>query len=295
MKLGGYIKKYDKRNNELITDNNLGVTKEKTFISSVANTIGTDLSKYKLLSNNVFACNPMHVGRDKALPIGLYRNNDPAIVSPAYYTFTVKDENELLPEYLMLWFKHKQTDHIIWFHTDGSVRGGISWEDLCNLDINIPDITNQKNIVDNYNNLVKKVENLKEENSILENVISKLFYDTFLNVDKDIEKKESACGIIKENYDVVKLKTILSNVIDNRGKTPKIVQSGKPLLEGMHINMSDSFPDNTLWDKQKYVSQSDYENWFRAGHPIYHDILCATVGTLPKWCMMDNQDIYCIF
>lgn len=294
MKLGMLIKKYDKRNVDLITENNIGVTKEKNFISSVANTIGTDLSKYKLLDYNVFACNPMHVGRDKALPIGLYKGNKDAIVSPAYFTFKVCDENVLLPDYLMMWFKLKQTDHIIWFHTDGSVRGGISWEDLCNLEINVPNLEKQKEIVFNYNELLRKFDNLKEENLILENLLNKLFYNTFLNINGNNNIKETALGKIKSNYEVVKLKDIILKVIDNRGKTPLIVENGKPLLEGMHISMNDSFPDNTLWDKQKYVSQEDYDNWFRAGHPLYHDIMCATVGTLPKWCMMDNQNKYCI-
>ena len=70
--LGKHIKMIDARNTELITDRVLGINIDKFFMPSVANVIGTDLSKYKLLTKGVFACNPMHVGRDERLPIALY-------------------------------------------------------------------------------------------------------------------------------------------------------------------------------------------------------------------------------
>ena len=70
-KLGEIIELIDERNKSLVTSEVLGISIDKEFMPSVANTIGTDLSKYKLTKKNTFACNPMHVGRDERLPVAL--------------------------------------------------------------------------------------------------------------------------------------------------------------------------------------------------------------------------------
>ena len=103
--LGNHIRLTDKRNSELVTDKVLGINIDKYFMPSVANVIGTDLSKYKLITKNVFACNPMHVGRDERLPVALYQDDEPALVSPAYFMFEISDDSLLDAEYLMMWFR----------------------------------------------------------------------------------------------------------------------------------------------------------------------------------------------
>lgn len=90
--LGENIRLVDIRNKGGITERVLGINIDKFFMPSVANVIGTDLSKYKLLKRGYFACNPMHVGRDERLPVALYNEDEPGIVSPAYFMFEVIDE-----------------------------------------------------------------------------------------------------------------------------------------------------------------------------------------------------------
>ena len=87
--LGKYIRLVDERNTDMITESVLGINIDKNFMPSVANVIGTDLSKYKLLRKDRFACNPMHVGRDGRLPVSRYTEDFPAIVSPAYFMFEI--------------------------------------------------------------------------------------------------------------------------------------------------------------------------------------------------------------
>ena len=87
--LGNHIRLIDTRNKDSITDKVLGINIDKFFMPSVANVIGTDLSKYKLITKGKFACNPMHVGRDERLPVALYTDDQPAIVSPAYFMFEI--------------------------------------------------------------------------------------------------------------------------------------------------------------------------------------------------------------
>ena len=131
--LGKHIRLVDYRNSEEVTSTVLGISIGKEFMPSVANVIGTDLSRYKLISKGLFACNPMHVGRDERLPIALYEKDSPAIVSPAYFMFEIIDRDVLNEEYLMMWFRRPEFDRECWFMTDGSVRGGITWDDLCRM------------------------------------------------------------------------------------------------------------------------------------------------------------------
>ena len=155
--LGNHIRLIDTRNRESITDRVLGINIDKFFMPSVANVIGTDLSKYKLITKGKFACNPMHVGRDERLPVALYDEEEPAIVSPAYFMFEVIDNSILNEDYLMMWFRRPEFDRICWLHTDGSVRGGITWDDICRLELPIPPIESQLEIVNSYKAITERI------------------------------------------------------------------------------------------------------------------------------------------
>ena len=148
-KIGSFITPITEKNIDGLYSEVLGVAIDKVFMPSVANTIGTDLKKYYVLRKNRFAFNPMHVGRDERLPIAIYECEAPALVSPAYQVFEVSDDSVNL-DYLMLLFKTDEFDHICWFHTDASVRGGLTWEDFCDIEVDIPDIIKQNKIVKQY-------------------------------------------------------------------------------------------------------------------------------------------------
>lgn len=165
--LGRHIRLIDNRNREEITDRVLGISINKEFMPSVANVIGTDLSKYKLISKGKFSCNPMHVGRDERLPVALYEEDEPAIVSPAYFMFEVIDPDVLNEEYLMMWLRRTEFDRECWFHTDGSVRGGIVWDDLCRLELPILSMEKQKRIVADYKAITERIELKKQINDNL--------------------------------------------------------------------------------------------------------------------------------
>lgn len=160
MKLGDLLEQVDVRNSDGSTTNLLGVAIEKRFMPSVANVIGTDLSKYKLVIKDRFACNPMHVGRDEKLPIARYDGVDDAIVSPAYFTFEVSN-GAALPRYLELWFNRPEFDRRCWFATDASVRGGLSWDALCDIPIQLPSLPEQQATVDRFEAIDRRISQLK--------------------------------------------------------------------------------------------------------------------------------------
>mgnify|MGYP000841723060 FL=1 len=177
--LGNHIRLIDTRNRESITDRVLGINIDKFFMPSVANVIGTDLSKYKLITKGKFACNPMHVGRDERLPVALYDEEEPAIVSPAYFMFEVVDNSILNEDYLMMWFRRPEFDRICWLHTDGSVRGGITWDDICRLELPIPPIENQLEIVNIYKAITERIALKQKINDNLEETAQSLFQEQF--------------------------------------------------------------------------------------------------------------------
>ena len=177
--LGNHIRLIDTRNRESITDRVLGININKFFMPSVANVIGTDLSKYKLITIGKFACNPMHVGRDERLPVALYKEEDPAIVSPAYFMFEVIDNSILNEDYLMLWFRRPEFDRICWLHTDGSVRGGITWDDICRLELPIPPIEKQLEIVNSYKAITERIALKQKINDNLEAQATSIYHALF--------------------------------------------------------------------------------------------------------------------
>ncbi len=155
--LGNHIRLIDNRNKNAITDRVLGININKYFMPSVANVIGTDLSRYKLIEKGQFACNPMHVGRDERLPVSLYTDEVPAIVSPAYFMFEIIDREILNDAYLMMWFRRPEFDRICWLKTDASVRGGITWDDICRMKLPIPSIDKQREIVNVYKAITDRI------------------------------------------------------------------------------------------------------------------------------------------
>ncbi len=179
--LGNYIRLIDTRNKDNVTNKVMGINIDKFFMPSVANVIGTDLSKYKLITKRKFACNPMHVGRDERLPVALYGEDKPALVSPAYFMFEIIDNNVLDENYLMMWFRRAEFDRICWLHTDGSVRGGITWDDICRMEIPVPDIDEQRKIVKAYKIVEDRIELKRKINDNLlastDAIFSKLFLE----------------------------------------------------------------------------------------------------------------------
>lgn len=160
--LGDIIKPVDERNSDEKTAEVLGISINKEFMPSVANIIGTDLSKYKLLRKGRFAFNSMHTGRDERLPIALFKRTDIAIVSPAYFMFEIQNKDEVDEDYLMIWFQRPEFDHICWYMTDASVRGGLSWDDFCRITIELPSIEEQRKIVHDYKVVSDRIELLKK-------------------------------------------------------------------------------------------------------------------------------------
>jgi type I restriction enzyme S subunit len=150
---------------------------------SVANVVGTDLTVYKVVKTGQFACNRMHVGRDMRLPVALSDSNSDFIVSPAYDVFEIIDDNVLNAEYLMMWFSRKEFDRNAWFYTDADVRGGLSWDALINMQLPVPAIEKQKEIVKEYHTIVNRIKLNEQLNQKLEETAQAIYKQWFIDFD----------------------------------------------------------------------------------------------------------------
>lgn len=157
-KLSELVNLVDIKNTDCKVTRVIGVSITKNFIPSVANLNGVDLTKYNLIKKNQFACKLMSVGRDLQLPIDLYKEDDLALISSAYYVFEVKNENKILPDYLNMWFRRKETDRWVGYISGGDVRGGISWDMFLEMDVNVPSIEKQREIVAQYQAVENKIK-----------------------------------------------------------------------------------------------------------------------------------------
>ena len=273
--LGNHIRLIDTRNRESITDRVLGINIDKFFMPSVANVIGTDLSKYKLITKGKFACNPMHVGRDERLPVALYDEEEPAIVSPAYFMFEVVDNSILNEDYLMMWFRRPEFDRICWLHTDGSVRGGITWDDICRLELPIPPIEKQLEIVNSYKAITERIALKQKINDNLAATLDALFSELYgqLN-DDDSVSLDTVCSLASS-------KRVFADDYSDmgvpfyRGKEITLKQAGQPIIEPLYI------------EKEHFTSLKE-----KYGIPMKGDILITAVGTIGNSYLVRDEEFY---
>lgn len=170
-----------------------GINIEKEFFEP-ARQVGEDTSNYKIVPPDYFACNLMHVGRDGVLPIALNHTSQNKYVSPAYSVFRI-DESHILKEYFFILLKSSEKDRFFWFHTDASIRQGLSWEDFCDIDITLPSIEQQRKYVDVY---LALQSNLAAYQSKVEEL--KMVCDGYLDKLK-VENEKLKIGEFIEQYD----------------------------------------------------------------------------------------------
>ncbi len=173
------VEKVDERNTDGKIDNLIGVSIDKCFIRSVANTNGTDLTKYKVIRKNDFAVSLMQVSRDSKIPIARLNDYNIAIMSPAYPIFRVKNTSEVLPEYLDMWFKRPEFDREAAFIAVGGVRGSMPWDEFVKMKLPVPPIEEQLEIVNSYKAITHRIALKQKINDNLEATAQAVFQEQF--------------------------------------------------------------------------------------------------------------------
>lgn len=155
--LGKHIRQVDIRNSEGKEENLLGVSVQKRFIPSIANTNGTDFTKYKVVRKGQFTYIPDTSRRGDKIGIALLEDYEEGLVSNVYTVFEVVDEEQLCPQYLMLWFSRPEFDRYARFKSHGSVREVMDWDEMCKVELPVPKIEKQRKIVKVYRTIADRI------------------------------------------------------------------------------------------------------------------------------------------
>ena len=188
-KLGPYIREIDTRNSEEKRDNLLGVSTQKVFIKSIANTVGTDFRKYKIVKRKQFTYVPDTSRRGDKIGLAMLDSHDEGLVSQAYTVFEVIDHNSLDPEYLMMWFRRPEFDRYARFKSHGSVRELFDWDEMCDVELPIPAIEKQREIVREYNTIVERIKLNEQLSQKLEETAQALYKQWFVDFEFPISKE----------------------------------------------------------------------------------------------------------
>ena len=177
--LGQFIRQVDVRNSEGKEENLLGVSVQKKFIPSIANTVGTDFKKYKVVKKGQFTYIPDTSRRGDKIGIALLEDDEEGLVSNVYTVFEIIDEKQLIPEYLMLWFSRPEFDRYARFKSHGSVREVMDWDEMCKVELPVPPYEKQKEIVDGYKAITERIALKQKINDNLEATLSALYKEFF--------------------------------------------------------------------------------------------------------------------
>ena len=228
-RLGDYIREVNVRNRELKVTNLLGVSISKEFMPSIANTIGTDMSTYKIVERRQFAYGPVTSRNGDKVSIALLDGYDDAIISQAYTVFEVVDHEQLLPEYLMMWFRRPEFDRYARFHSHGSAREIFEWDELCDVMLPIPSITRQREIVSEYETLTNRICLNNQMIQHLETTAQAIYRKTFVdNIDKENLPEGWRVGTLSDIAEINSGKTCIdkSEVKDDIYQYPVAGASG---------------------------------------------------------------------
>lgn len=201
-KVGDYIRQVDIRNRNLSVNRLLGLSINKCFIESIANTIGTDFKSYKVVKKGQFAYGPVTSRNGEKITIALLEEPE-CIISSSYSVFEIIDTSKLLPEYLMLWFLRPEFDRYARYKSHGSVREIFDWEEMRRVELPVPPLEEQQKIVDAYNAVENRIQIKQKINEKLEATAQCLFEDLTKN---------------KDSFEVKTIEEISENVVC--GKTP---------------------------------------------------------------------------
>ena len=167
-KIGKYIELVETKNDDLYYGINSvkGISIEKKFIETKANMEGVKLAPYYVVAPDEFAYVTVTSRNGGKISLAINDSLDYYICSSSYVVFKCKETNALDPKYLMLFLSRPEFDRYARFNSWGSARETFEWDDMCNVEIPIPDITIQKAIADIYKVYITRKqinEQLKEQ------------------------------------------------------------------------------------------------------------------------------------
>ncbi len=302
-KLGPYIREVNNRDTNKSVELLLGVSIEKIFKPSIANTIGTDMSTYKIVKRNQFAYGPVTSRNGDKISVALLQEHDEAIVSQAYVPFEVTDTTKLDPEYLMMWFRRPEFDRYARFMSHGSAREIFSWEEMREVELPIPHIEKQREIVKEYNTIVNRIKLNEQLCQKLEETVQAIYKEWFVDFefpDENGKPYKSSGGEmifneelekeIPKGWNVKEISSFCQITSSKRIFESEYKNEGIPFYRGKEITLKKS---GDIIKDPIYISYERYKELVSLyGKPKNGDILMTAVGTIGSTYMVGDEDFY---
>jgi type I restriction enzyme S subunit len=314
-KLGSYIRQVDERNKQGVEENLLGVSTQKVFIESIANTVGTNFRKYKIVKRKQFTYVPDTSRRGDKIGLAMLDHLDEAIVSQAYTVFEIIDNEELDPEYLMMWFRRPEFDRYARYKSHGSVREIFGWDEMCDVELPIPSIEKQREIVAEYNTIVNRIKLNEQMNQKLEETAQAIYKHWFVDFEFPISAEYAAsvgkpelegkpykssggemvfCEELDQEipaiWQVIQINSICEITSSKRIFQNEYVDKGVPFFRGKEIIMKKK--GHHIKDPL-YISEERYlEITKKYGQPELNDILISAVGTIGVSYLVQKERFY---
>ena len=269
------VERVDERNTDGKIKTLIGVSIDKCFINSVANINGTDLTKYKVIRRNDFAVSLMQVSLDSKIPIARLKDYDLAIMSPAYPIFRVRDTSVVLPEYLEMWFTRPEFDREAAFIAVGGVRGSMPWEEFAKMQLPIPALEKQQQIVHAYQTVTDRIKLKRRINDNLAETLGTVFNNLYQDID---DANTSTFG------------ELCSLASSKRVFAEDYTSEGIPFYRGKEITQK---RNGESINDPLYIGIEHYELLKKNyGVPSCGDILITAVGTIGNSYLVQDGDFY---
>ena len=180
----------------------------------------------------------------------MYKDDEKAIVSQAYTIFEVKNKQELLPEYLMMWFRRSEFDRYARFKSHGSAREIFSWEEMCDVELPIPPIEQQQKIVSEYEAITRRIRLNEQIITKLEETAQTLYRKMFVDgIDKENLPEGWRMGTIGEFC-----KEMKSGGTPNRSNTEYWNHKDYRWLKTGEVQ------NNVILNTEEYISEAGLNN-----------------------------------
>ena len=244
-KLGALIELCDVRNYDGIytLDDIRGISTGKEFIETKANMDGVSLSSYKVVDCQEFAYVADTSRRGDKIAIAFNTGEKPVLISSIYTVFRVSDKDRLLSDYLFMYFNRPEFDRYSRFNSWGSARETFDWDAMCDIDIELPDISTQRKYVAIYKAMVanqqsyeRGLEDLKLTfDALIDDIKHKALYMPIGEVLREVDNRNEN-GKIKGVHGINITKQFMPSVADVNGvdlKKYKLVKKGQFAFSGM--------------------------------------------------------------
>jgi len=269
--LGKYIKPVTDRNINLQNENLIGLSIAKKFIPSISNTIGTDMSTYRIINTDQFAYSPVTSRNSDKITIALYQKEEEAMISQAYTVFEVIDAQKLLPEYLMMWFRRPEFDRYARFMSHGSAREIFEWDSMCNTELPVPHIDKQSEVVSEYNTIVNRIALNNQLIQKLEETAQAIYRQRY------VENQD-------ENWEIKSIGDLCDLITDGKhGDCDDQANSGY-----YFVSVKDLSNGEIIYDNARQITKNDFEETHRRTNLTAGDILLTNAGTIGRMAIVKD-------